>query len=146
MDKTQNLECDKIEKKNSNCAKTQELKLRHSCDSGHSSDSSDSSDFFCPYKCDKIKKKNTNLKKNSKTQIVTKLKNSICNKIQKYKLWKKTQKLKFWPNSKTQMVTKLRKNVTKLKNTSFGKTQKLKLWQKSAKSNCDKTQNLKLCW
>ena len=51
--------------------------------------------------------------RNSKTRIVTKLKNSNC---------KQTQKLKFWQNSKTQIVTKL-------KNSNCDKTQKLKLWQ-----------------
>ena len=41
------------------------------------------------------------------------------------------QKLKLWPNSKTQIVTKLKKTqiVTKLKNSNCDKTQKLKLWQ-----------------
>ena len=59
----------------------------------------------------------------SKTQIVTKFKNSNCDK---------TQKLKWWQNSKTQIVTKLKNsNVTKLK-----------LWQNSScekNSSCDKT-------
>ena len=48
---------------------------------------------------------------NSKTQIVQKLKFFICDK---------TQKLKLWQNSKTQILTKL------------------KLWQNSQNSNCDK--------
>ena len=67
--------------------------------------------------------------KNSKTQIVTKLKNSNCYQNQKLKLWEKlksktltTQKLKVGQNSKTQ-------NVTILKNSNCDKTQKLKLWQ-----------------
>ena len=47
----------------------------------------------------------------SKTQIVTKLKDSNCDK---------TQKLKWSPNSKT-------KFVTKLKNSNCHKTQLLKL-------------------
>ena len=67
---------------------------------------------------------------NSKKQIVTKIKNSNCDK---------TQKLKLWTNSKTQIVTKLKK-----KETNCDKTQKLKLWQdpyqiktKLKNSNCD---------
>ena len=66
---------------------------------------------------------------------MTKLKNSNCDK---------TQKLKFWQNSKTQIVTKLKKHF-------FNKIQKLKLWQysktqivtKLKNSNCDKTQFMK---
>ena len=83
---------------------------------------------------------------------MTKLKNSNCDK---------TQKLKLWPNLRTQMATKLKKSicdktqilklwqnsksqiVTKLKNSNCDKTQKLKLWQLK-NSNCDKTQKLKL--
>ena len=38
----------------------------------------------------------------------------------------KTQKLKIWPNSKTQ-------NVTKLKNSKCYKTPKLKMWQNKIK-------------
>ena len=64
---------------------------------------------------------------NSKTQIVTKLKTSNCDK---------TQKIQF---------------ETKLKSTNCDKSQKLKLWQNKKlklwqlkKSNCDKTQKLKL--
>ena len=95
------------------------------------------------------------------TQIVS---NSICDETQivmKLKLWwkknkkkaqivmnlknlngDKTQKLKLWQNSKTQIVTKLKvkkklKNwkcdkiqmVTKLENSNNDKTQKLKMWQ-----------------
>ena len=50
------------------------------------------------------------LRQNLKTQIVTKLKNSNCDK---------TQKLKLWQNSKVYAVTKL-------KNSNGYKTQKLK--------------------
>ena len=73
----------------------------------------------------------------SKIQIVTKLKNSNCDPI---------QKLKLWQNWKTQ-------TVTKLKNSNFDKTQELKLWQNSNNKkivtklkdlNCDETQQLKL--
>ena len=77
--------------------------------------------LFCWEKCwDKTQKLKSG--QNSKTQIVTKLKNSNCGK---------TQKLKFWQNSKIQIVTKL-------KNTNCNKTQKIKLWQNS------KTQKPKL--
>ena len=52
-------------------------------------------------------------KKNSKTQIMTRLKNSNNDKTQKFKLWQnsknsncdKTQKIKLWLNSETQIVT-----------------------------------------
>ena len=54
---------------------------------------------------------------------MTKLNNSNCDK---------TQKLKLWQNSKTQIVTKL-------KNSNCYKTQNCKFWQNS---NCDKTQKL----
>ena len=52
-------------------------------------------------------------KKNLKTQIVTKIKNSNCDK---------TQKLKLWQNSKTQIATKL-------ENLNCDKTKKSELWQ-----------------
>ena len=47
---------------------------------------------------------------------MTKLNNTICDKTQKFKLWK---------NSKTQIVTKFKKTqiVTKLKNLICDKTQ-----------------------
>ena len=51
------------------------------------------------------------LQQNSKTQIVTKLKNANCDKTQKFKLWQ---------NSKTQIVTKL-------KNFNCDKTQKTQI-------------------
>ena len=51
---------------------------------------------------------------NTKTQFVTKLKNSYCDK---------TQKLKLWQNSRTQIMTKLQ-------NSNCDWTQKLKLWEK----------------
>ena len=76
---------------------------------------------------------------NSKTEIVTKLNNSKCDK---------TQKLKMWQNSKTEIVTKPKNsNCYKAKNTQivtkntktlivtilkkyyFVKTQNIKLWQ-----------------
>ena len=53
----------------------------------------------------------------------------------------KTEELKLWQNSKTQMVTKLKTLiVTKLKNSNLDKTQKLKLLQNSKNSN----KNLKI--
>ena len=80
--------------------------------------------------------------------MVTKLKNSNCDK---------TQNLKMWQNStcdKTQVVTKLKlwRNSNCDKNSSCDKTQivtKLKLWEKTQKlkcdnSECDKTRELKL--
>ena len=78
--------------------------------------------------------------------MVTKLKNTNCDK---------TQKLKLGPNSKTQIVTKLnnsnikeeknkKKIVTKLKKSNCDKTQILKLGQNSKNINCDKTQEIKL--
>ena len=62
---------------------------------------------------------------NSKTQIVSEIKNSNCDK---------TQQLKLWPNSKTQ-------NVTKLKISNCDKTQKLKLWQNSKTQIVTKLKN-----
>ena len=69
---------------------------------------------------------------------MTKLKNSHCEKTQKLKLWQNsktqivaTQKLNFWQNSKTQIVTKLKiklwqcsktQMVTKLKHSNSDKT------------------------
>ena len=73
--------------------------------------------------CDKPKQK---VWQNSKTKIVTKLKNSNSDQTQKLKLWRffgiklkksicdKIQKIKYWQNSKTQIATK-----------------KIKLWQNS---------------
>ena len=70
--------------------------------------------------------------------MVTKVKNSNCDKTQKLKLWQqsnwdKTQnvtKLKLWQNFKTQIVTKLKTQiVTKLKKLKFYQNQKIKLWQ-----------------
>ena len=79
-----------------------------------------------------------------KKKIVTKLKNSDCDRSQKSKLLQnKKKKLQLWQNSKTPIVTKIKKS-------NYDKTQKLELWQKSKtqiatkvkNSNCDKTQNL----
>ena len=76
---------------------------------------------------------------NSKTKIVTKVKNLNCDKSQKLKLWKlktsicdknqieeknqklivTTQKLKLWPNSKTQMVTMLKTQIVGKKDDSL---------------------------
>ena len=85
-------------------------------------------------KCDKtqnvIKLKlwcNSNCDETHVTQIVIKLKNLKREKIQKLILC--------W-NLKTQMVTKLKKS-------NCDKTQKLRLWQNSKKSKCDKTWKLK---
>ena len=52
--------------------------------------------------------------------MLKKLENSNCDKTQTVT---KLKKLKFWQNSKPQIVTKL-------KNSNCDKTQKLKLWQK----------------
>ena len=84
--------------------------------------------------------------RNSKTQIVTKLKNSNCYRTQILNLRKnskiqillklnntncdKTQKTKLWQNLITQIVTKLKNsNWIKTKNSNYDKTQKHKLWQ-----------------
>ena len=84
---------------------------------------------------------------NTKTKIVTKLKNSNFDKTQtqivtrlKNSNYDKTQKLKLWQNAKTQIAMKL-------KNTNCDKTQKLKIWQNSKTQivtkhkhfNCDET-------
>ena len=74
-----------------------------------------------------------------------------------------TQKIKFWWNSKTQIVVKLKKNpvvmklkysngdkksktqiVTKLKNSKGDITQKLKLWKKRKTQKYDFLSKLKL--
>ena len=74
----------------------------------------------------------------SNPQIVTKLKNSNCDDLQKLKLWQnykiknsdKTKKLKLWQNSKTRIVTKLKKS-------NCDKTQKTQIVTKLENSNCD---------
>ena len=84
-------------------------------------------------------------------------------KLKNLKLYQ-TQELKLWPNSKTQLMSKLKKNniFTKLKNcdncdkikkknSNCDQTQKLKLWQNSntqivtelKNSNFDKTLKFK---
>ena len=80
------------------------------------------------WNCDKTKTQNG---KNSKTQIMTKLKNSNFDK---------THKLKLWQNSKTQIVkknykkksrfdkTKKTQIVTKIKNSNRHTTQKYLFW------------------
>ena len=100
---------------------------------------------------------------------MTKLQILIVKQLKNFNFYK-TQTLQVWKNSKTQIVTKLKKNVTRLKHSNRGKTenwncdetqklkyncdkaQKLKLWQHSKiqivtklkNSNCDKTQKIKL--
>ena len=80
-------------------------------------------------------------KKPLKTQIVTKLKNSNCDK---------TQKLKFWQNSKTETETEHNifmvipcRNVTKFINSNCDKAKKENC-DKTQNSNCDKTKKVKL--
>ena len=95
-----------------------------------------------------------------------KLKNWNCERVTKKSICKKTQKLKLWPNSNTQIGTKLKRSncdktwiVIYLKlweNSNCDKTQvvaTLKLWQNSnceiknqklKNSKCDKTWELKL--
>ena len=85
---------------------------------------------------------------NSKTQSVTQLKNLNCDKTEQFVLIKlenlncdKTQKHKLWQNSKTEIVTKLKKTqmvtkfkvqiVTKLKTLNCEKIVKFKLWPNS---------------
>ena len=70
---------------------------------------------------------------NSKTQNVTKLKNTKCNQLKNFT----TQELKMLKNSKTQNMTKLKKNknVTKLKT---------KIMTKLISLNWDITNKLKL--
>ena len=96
---------------------------------------------------------------NSKSQIVTKLKNSNCDRTQKLKLWPNS-KLKLGKNPNTQIVQKVKnangdktqkvklckffKTLTTLKYSNRDKTQKLKLWPNSKlklwqNSYCDKT-------
>ena len=79
--------------------------------------------------CDKTQKQK--LRQNSKTKIRTKLnKNSNFDKITRKKSnYGKTQKLKLWNRSKTEIVFK--KKLTKLENSNCEKSQKLKLWQNS---------------
>ena len=94
------------------------------------------------------------LQQNSKTQIVTKLKQIKLWQNWKTKMWQKSkaqivtsQKLKLGHNSETLIVTVFTV-VTVVTFFSFfwncDKTQKLKLWPKLNKSNCDKTQKDKL--
>ena len=81
---------------------------------------------------------------NSKTQSLTKFKNSNCDKTQQHKLWQ---------NSKIQIVTILKTliltilktpNVTKLKNSNCDKIKKNKIMSKFINSNYDKNHQLKL--
>ena len=91
-------------------------------------------------------------KKNSKTQIVPKLKKSNYCQTQKLLWWNQNfdelQKLNLWWYSKTQMVTKLKKS-----NCDISKKKTLKMWQKSKtqivtqlkfwpNTNCDTTKNV----
>ena len=74
---------------------------------------------------------------NSKTQVMTKFKNSKCDETQKLKLWQnletqivtKPKKIKLRYNTKTQVKTKFLKNlnVAKIKDINSDKTKKLKV-------------------
>ena len=81
--------------------------------------------------CDKTKKKTIKLWQRSKTQIVTKHKNSNSNNFNQNCEEK---------NAKIQMAEKiiLWKN-SKLKNSNSNKTLKPKFWLNSKNANCDKT-------
>ena len=80
---------------------------------------------------------------NWKTEIALKLKNSICDK---------TQKIKLWQNWKPQITTTLKKNISCDNTWKFEllKTWKLKLWLHLKANffatfkdlNCDQTQTL----
>ena len=108
--------------KNSNCYKTQKLKLWWNSETQIV-----------------LKLKNTKCDKTKKNQIVTKLKNLTVTKLKKTNNFDKTQKLWLWQNSKCDKNLIVKKNqkikmwktqsVTKLKNINDDKTQKLKLWQ-----------------
>ena len=83
--------------------------------------------------------------KNSKTQMVMNFKNSNCGKTQKLKLWEKSKtqmvikhKLKLWWNSKIQIVTNL-------ENSHCDETQKLRQWWNSTQIGI-KPKKLKLLW
>ena len=66
----------------------------------------------------------------SKTQIGTKLKNSNCDKTQNHEMWK-TQNMKKLKNSNVTIIKLWQNsNCDKTKNTNCDKTNKLKLWQK----------------
>ena len=78
------------------------------------------------------------MRQNLKTQIVTKLKNPNCEKLKKTLILTKlkksncdktNKKTKLWQNSRTQTVTKLKKQIL----------------TKPERSNCNQTQKLKLC-
>ena len=140
-----------LQLKNSNCDKTQKLKL-------------------WPNSKTQIATKQKKVWQNFKTQMVTKIKNSNCDQTKNIKLWgekknsktpivrkkklqncncDKTQKLKLWQNSNTKIMTKLNYSnydkiqklqlwqnsktqiVTKLKNSNGDQTPKTKLWQNS---------------
>ena len=111
------------------------------------------------------KLKNSNCDKTQKPQIVTKLKNSNCDKSKKNSSFDKTQTLKLWQNSKTEIAIKIKKiiltnlktwvvttqklnceksqSVTKPKNIIV-KNSKTQFVPKLKNSICDKTQNFKL--
>ena len=76
------------------------------------------------------KTKKNKLWKDSTTQIVTKLKNSNCEKT-KNSNCDITQKLKVWQKKivTKQKISNCDMILMKLKSTNYDKTQKLKLWQ-----------------
>ena len=99
--------CDKT-KKNTKYDKTKKTQIATKLKNSHSRESCDRSDFFCIFLSFKVVRK-----KNSKTQIVTKLKTQFVIKLGQ------NSKAQIVTKHKTQSVTiKLEKNqtVTKLKN------------------------------
>ena len=93
-----NFNCDKT-KKNTKCDKTKKTQIATKLKNSHSRescDSSDRSDFFCIFLSLKVVRK-----KNSKTQIVTKLKTQFV--------------IKLGQNSKAQIVTKLKTQSVTIK-------------------------------
>ena len=84
---------------------------------------------------------------NSTAQIISKLKNSNCEKawklqlLQNLKSFSNKTQLKLWPNTKTQIVTKLKTHdVTKLK------TQTLTTFQASKFKNSNSNKTIKINW
>ena len=77
-----------------------------------------------------------------KTQNVTKLKNSNCDKTKKKFNGDKTKKTQFITNIKVKLCQESKTLIlTKLTNINWDKTQKIKMRQNS---NFDKTKKLKL--
>ena len=72
---------------------------------------------------------------NSKTQIVTKIKNSNCDKTQWLKVWQNKQKIKLWPKSNVQIATKLQNSHCDNRKAQI--LTEMELWLNLTEKNCE---------